>query len=65
MPESPVTTVMTASEVAEALRISKATVSRMARRGTLRALDMPGRLLFARTAVDRFLERPRNVGTPR
>lgn len=48
-------TVMTASEVAERLRVSRATVTRMAQRGELDRVPIKGRLLFTSSEVVRFV----------
>lgn len=48
-------TVMTASEVAERLRVSRATVTRMAQRGELGRVPIKGRLLFTSSEVVRFV----------
>ncbi|WP_376985850.1 helix-turn-helix domain-containing protein [Bosea sp. R86505] len=48
-------TVMTASEVAERLRVSRATVTRMAQRGELDRVPIKGRLLFTSSALVRFV----------
>lgn len=46
--------VMTAQEVAETLRISRATVTRLAQRGELYRIPVKGRLLFTRVEIVRF-----------
>ncbi len=48
-------TVLTASEVAERLRVSRATVTRMAQRGELDRIPIRGRLLFTSNEVVRFV----------
>jgi len=58
-------TVMTASEVAERLRISRATVTRMAQRGELDRIPVKGRLLFTRLEVVRFVTGQRRIGDGR
>jgi excisionase family DNA binding protein len=48
-------TVMTASEVADRLRVSRATVTRMAQRGELDRVPIKGRLLFTSSELVRFV----------
>ncbi len=51
--------VWTLAETAEYLRVSKPTLSRLARDGLLDPLPMPHRLLFASTTVKSFVLTPR------
>lgn len=51
--------IWTLAETAEYLRVSKPTVSRLARDGLLDALPMPGRILFAGATVKSFVLTPR------
>lgn len=46
----------TAEELATELGISKSHVYRMARAGDLPVLAIPGRTLFARAAIDRWID---------
>ncbi|KQK30447.1 helix-turn-helix domain-containing protein [Bosea thiooxidans] len=55
-------TVMTAKEVAEQLRLSRATVTRLAQRGELDRIPVKGRLLFTRLEVVRFVTGQRRPG---
>ncbi|MBD3849408.1 helix-turn-helix domain-containing protein [Bosea sp. SSUT16] len=56
--------IMTAQEVAELLRISRATVTRLAQRGELARIPVAGRLLFTRLEVTRFVSGQRQNGAP-
>ncbi|WP_439492350.1 helix-turn-helix domain-containing protein [Bosea sp. (in: a-proteobacteria)] len=56
--------VMTASEVAGLLRVSKATVTRLNHSGDLPALPIRGRLLFRSDEVARFMNRGRRTPMP-
>lgn len=65
MKESPASfEIMTAKEVAAALRVSCATVSRLAKSGKLEALPVDGRLLFMRSRLVVFMETPRGQVRP-
>lgn len=50
---------LTAADIEAELRISRATVNRLVRRGSLSAVRVGGRLRFTAADVDRFLERQR------
>lgn len=56
--------VMTAKEVAAALRVSSATVCRLAKSGKLEAIPVDGRLLFMRSRLVAFMETPRGQVRP-
>lgn len=56
--------VMTASEVACHLRVSKATITRLAHSGDLPVMPIRGRLLFASDKVALFMERGRRTPAP-
>lgn len=62
-PNADLPSVMTASEVAGCLRVSKATITRLARSGALPAMPVPGRLLFVSDEVALFMKRGRNIPT--
>ena len=47
--------ILTAAEVAVRLRISKATVLRLAKRGAIRPLPLTGRRMFTAAAVRAYL----------
>lgn len=53
--------VMTANEVACLLRVSKATITRLAHSGDLPAMPIRGRLLFVSDEVARFMKRGRRT----
>jgi len=60
----PLPDVLTASEVAAAMRVSKATIARLASSGRLTAMPLTGRLLFLADEVALFMKRARHTPPP-